>query len=512
LTTVLALIAEGAAWLAGGANHTESFAWFRIQAHLGAGGLALATLAGLALAALRVRRWPPPWLAALVLHLALFLDLPQAQPDAATWFTLAQHVARAPLDTLTHWSTVAWSGDEARFHKPFPLVPAVYGLAFRTFGESPATADGVLTLWAVALAAVVPWAMRAVGPPGPRRERTARLAGWLVVALPILQAQSGWLLADLPLCVAVTFAWGVLLRARGRWGLVLGLVAGLPAVATKVSGAAFVGAAALALALPLPAFAGALLVVTGALFGVRPPRLHGYGHYLAGALAVGLHLRPGAWVPALAGMRRRRPHRRPLDRLDRLVLGALATVPGLLAWTPVEHVARYSLPVGIALALATARSAPRVAHFLVGSGLVLLVGGYRPILVNNQAVNLQLATRELVAAGVDAIEVRADAPGTTFPPAALAALVDFYAPVPVRTGPALALAPPDTKRHWWEFVAAPPWRAPGPADGLLLCMYGADATEFEKNNPGYARIDTVSRFRASSLLLPREVALYRRSR
>jgi hypothetical protein len=203
--------------------------------------------------------------------------------------------------------------------------------------------------------------------------------------------------------------------------------------------------------------------------------------------------------------------RRP-DRFGRFLLGVLVAAPAIAVWSPVEHTPRYALPVGVALAMATARAAPGVARFLVGSGLVLLLGGYRPVVQHNQAVNLQEGTRLLVDAGVTAIEVAADAPGTTFPPAALAALVDLYAPVPVRTGPAFALAPPDKKRHWWEFVAPPPWRAPGEADGLILCLYAADAARFERENPGWTRIGAVSRFRASSLLLPREVVLYRRTR
>jgi len=113
---------------------------------------------------------------------------------------------------------------------------------------------------------------------------------------------------------------------------------------------------------------------------------------------------------------------------------------------------------------------------------------------------------------VGAIEVVADAPGTTFPPAALAALVDLYAPVPVRTGPARALAPPDRKRRWWEFVQPPPWRAPGEADGLLLCLYDEKSEGFEHDNPEWIRVGSVSRYRASSLLLPREVALFYRTR
>jgi hypothetical protein len=506
---LLAVLAEAAAWLGAAANRTETFAWFRVQAHLGPGGFALALLVGLALAALRPRRIPPAWPGALVLG-ALFWDVAQAQPDAATWFTLAQQVAREP-GVLLRWSSTVWTTEEARFHQPFPLVPAVYGLAFRAFGESPVVMGVVLVGWALALPPIVTWAARGMGAGRPADDRAARLAGWGVLGLPLLQAQQGWLLADLPLCVLLAGAWGALLRVRGRAGALLALLFSLPAALTKVTGIAFVALPALAITLPLPWFFAALSFLAIALLGLRPPRTHAPDHYLSGLLGLGLHLRVGAWVAAFA----RAPvqlRRAPLRRDDLLLLGVFCAIPALLLYTPVEHSPRYALPIGVALTMATARHAPSVARFLVGSGLVLLGGGYRPIVVHNQAVNLQEATRALVATGVTAIEVRVDAPDTTFPPAALAALVDLYAPVPVRTGPALVLAPPGRKRRWWEFVEAPAWRVPGPADGLLLGLFGADPDRFEATAPEWERVGAVSRFRASSLVLPQEVVLYRRTR
>ena len=173
------------------------------------------------------------------------------------------------------------------------------------------------------------------------------------------------------------------------------------------------------------------LVATAAaaVLAVHPPRLHGAAHYLATAGAIGLHLRPAAWVAALARVRIR-----AADGLDRLTLAAFVAALGLVLWTPAEHAARYALPVCVALAMQVARGAPVVGRFLVGSGAVLLLAGYRPILTENQAVNLQEATRMLVADGAASIEVWSDSPGTSFPPAAVAALVDYYAPVPVQIG------------------------------------------------------------------------------
>ncbi|MFZ5478163.1 MAG: hypothetical protein ACOZNI_15460, partial [Myxococcota bacterium] len=239
-------------------------------------------------------------------------------------------------------------------------------------------------------------------------------------------------------------------------------------------------------------------IAYGALFLWDPPRWREPETWLAGAGAIALHLRPSLW--ALARHARAYP----------IALGALGAIPAIVLWSPAEHAARYALPIAPALAILAARVAPRVAAFAVGSGLVLLLGGYRPLVVHHQAKNVQVATRALVAGGATAIEVWTDMPDTTLPPAALAALVDFYSPVPVRVGGALSARAPDAKRHWWEFVATPPWRAPGPADGALLGLYGATDARFRAAHPEWRVADRVSIYRASSLLLPREVVILAR--
>jgi hypothetical protein len=504
VTTPIAVLAEVAGWAAGAANRTETFAWFRVQAYLGPGGAALALLAGIALAALRLRRLPPPWLGALTLHALLLLDVPQGQPDTATWFTLAQHVARDPLGALADWPAVAWSGPEGRFHRPFPLVPLVYGLAFRVAGERPEVTDAVMTGFAVAFPLAVTWAAR--GLVGPTRERTARLAGWVAATTPFVASQAGWMLADLPLAVTVALAWGAVLRAVRHGtarGWILAALASLPAVLTKATGLAFVLLPTMALLLPLPVFVG-LLAGGGLLVaGLRPPRLHDAGTYALGALGFALHLRGAAWVIGLSA------HGRALGGpASRLLLGVAACMPAIALWAPVEHGPRYALPVAGALALVSAAHAPAVARFLVGSGFVLLTLGYLPILRHAQAVNLRDATRQLEAAGATCIEVRVDAPDSTFPAAPLAALVDYYATVPVRTGPSVSLAPPGQKRRWWEFTEPPPWRGPpdDACDGLLVGHFGSEPEAL----PGWEPIGTVSRYRASSLVLPQVVGVHRR--
>ena len=515
LSELLAVLAELGAWLGGAANRSESFAWFRVQGHLGAGGLLLATLVGVA--STRLRRLPPAWMGALGLHLLLFRQVAQGQPDTVTYFTLAQQVARAPIHSALHWPAVAWVGEEARFHHAFPGVPFVYGVAFRMFGESPAVVDAVLTAWAVLLPIVVGWAARGWGPPGPATQRASALAAWSVVLFPLLQAQSGWMLVDLPFCVALAFAWGAMVRARGPGGAALAALACLPALSMKVSAPLFLVGPALALLLSRRGFVGTVLGLGFAALLVHPPRLRALDISMGAALSLALHLRPALWVLAVTAIRRAWrgwAWGASEERGVRLLVGALLAAPVLVLVAPAEHAARYGLPLGVLLAVSAARVSPWITRFVAGSGLVLLIGGYAPVVWYHQGVNLQAATMALVEDGATAIDVVADAPGTTFPPAALAALVDFYAPVPVRTGAALALGPPEAKRHWWEFVEPPEWRRAVPADeaadGLLLCLYGAGPERFERENPQWERVVAVSTYRSSSFLLPREVVAYRR--
>jgi hypothetical protein len=506
VTELLGLLCELGAWVGGAANRSESFAWFRVQGHLGVWGLLLAAVVGVVW--MRLQRLPPAWIGALGLHLWLFRGVAQGQPDTVTYFTLAQQVARAPVQSAMHWPAVAWVGEEARFHHAFPGVPFVYGLAFRIFGESTAVVDAVLTGWAVLLPIVVGWAARGWGPSGPATERASALAAWGVVLFPLLQGQSGWMLVDLPFCVALAFAWGAMVRARRPSGVALALLACVPALSMKVSAPLFLVGPVLALLRTRRGFLATVLGLGMVALLLHPPRLRAVDISTGAALSLLIQLRPALWVIAMPAVRRAwRPGE---GKGARVLAGALLALPALILVAPAEHAARYGLPLGALLVLSAARVSPRVSRFVTGSGLVLLIGGYAPVVRYHQGVNLQAATMALVADGVTAIDVVADAPGTTFPPAALAALVDVYAPVPVRTGAALALAPPDAKRHWWEFVEAPAWRQAGPADGLVLCLYGAGPEHFERENPQWERVVAVSTYRSSSFLLPREVVAYRR--
>jgi len=511
LLPAAAVTAELAGWLLGGDNRDATFAWFRVVNHAGGLGLGLAAGAGILAGVVtpafpqggRRASWIALGLAALLLH-TLFWDLPQGQPDAVNYFVYAQYFAADPLGTLLDWRALVWDVPQGRFHTYLPLVPLIYGVAFRLLGESTFTADVVMTSFAVALpltAALLGWALD--------REREGLTAGWLCLSLPYLQAQSGWLLVDLPLTVFVGLACVAWIRARGKVRWILVAAVALLALGTKISAglflAALIGAVALRhRRLAIFCCAAAALV---ALVVLHPPFLRRIDTYPQTLLSLAIHLRPAWWVLLLPAMCVR-------GRVEALGTGALLTLPVLLLYAPVEHVVRYALPLAPVLALTAAhrlREVRPLVSALVVSGLVLMVTGYRPALVHHQAANLQLATRQLQDAGVASIEVWGDTPGTTFPTSATAALVDLYATVPVFYGGMLRTAPPGAKRHWWEFYEPPPWHEGGQGEGILLGLYGADAQRFEDGpGRGLRRLGSVDRYRASSWLLPREVILYRR--
>jgi hypothetical protein len=503
----VALAAEAGIWLVAPHLPDSHFAGFRILAALGPGGIAAVLAATLALGLIGLR-WPLPrggWLplalGAVGLHLA-FWDLPQGQPDTVNLFVYAQHVDRAPLETLLGWRELVWGADQARFHRIFPLVPAAYGLLFRVLGESRLAVDLGLLLGHLAPPLATAWLGRELG-----REREGLAAGWLVLATPLLAAQSGWMLFDLPLIGLVTASWAAVLRARSRrtpGSVALAASLILLALATKVSAGLFLVPPLLVLALRSrkALLVGLGLLAVAGLLLVRPPFWRSdLGSYPLGLGAISLHLRPALLLLALPALALR-------DRLDALTAGALAALPVLLLYAPVEHLARYALPLLPLLALRAARHRALVGP-LVASGLAMAVLGYRPLMADTQALNLQVATRLLQDQGVASIEVGGDLPNTTFPAEALTALVDLEATVPVWTRGSDRVEEPGAKQHWWEHYEAPPWHAPrAGAEGLIYGLYGGDTSLLTEREPGWREVETVGIHRTSSWLLPRDVVVY----
>lgn len=474
-----ALLAELLALFLGSWTRVESFTWPRVTAHLGGSGGVVLLLASVA-AALpwRLPRGRAVLLAASFgLHLSVF-RVAQAQPDTAFWFTLAGHVARDPLGTILHWPAVAWGGGQGAFHHPLPGVPLLYGAAYALFGDGPVVSASVMAMVAVAL----PQAVVSLG--ATRSPGTGLAAGWLTLGIAYWQAQAGWMLADLPLTLALVLAWTGLARRSG------GHVAAAVACLVKP-------AAVLWLVLPWLAARRRWrwgLAVAALAIALRSPRLHPVSAYLGPLAAVLLLFRPSLFSAL----------RPPRDRLDRIVAGGLGALAVIVALSPPDHLARYALPVAPLLAVAGARLPGWTRRAIVVSGAVLLVGGFAPIARHHQATNIQLAIRE--AGDAASLEVWGDMPGTSFSVEALTALVDFEATVPVYFGGALARGESPLKRRWWQAWQPPPWQFGGRGDVLLLADYDGSATL-----PG-TFLGTVSAYRGSSQLHPKEIHLFRRER
>ena len=512
LAILLGAAVELGFWVFGPFDATAAFGYPRVRAHLGEWGpLFVALGAGLGWVIGVPRRGGRLLLAAAALgvHLTL-LDMAQAQPDTARWFVLAQEVSHDPIQTTLGWPHRFLAASGVARNQLYPLVPYIYGLAFGLFGESPAVADGVMTIFAVALPLSVAWAVRgAVDLPAPEARRIGLAAGWLSLGVPFLQAQSAWMLADIPLCVFVAVGWGGILRARGPRGWLFAFVLCVPALLTKVAAPLFLAPAVAGAILRSPAAVlGAGALGYGALYAARPFRFVELDAYLGSLVGLALHLRAALAFPAL-GASLVRPLAR--TRLGGLVLGNILVIPALLLYTPAHHVPRYAMPLALALVIgAAAVLGRRVSGALLGSGILLFALGYRPVMVYTQAANLQLAARLAVEDGATGIEVWTDQPGSTFPAGPITALVDFYVDVPVRFGGTIRISERDKQAQWWDRWKVPPWQETGPTDMALLGLYGAERDRFESEHPEWTHVRTISLYRASSWLLPREVAIYKR--
>ncbi len=561
LLLLLAMGAELLFWAVSRSNSTATFAWFRVLAHAGWAGFLLVLFLGIASAAaawlkaggfrpctrrrressrpLRSARdegtsrlfpdaffgaahgtlehrdvaaweWGLLLLAAMGLHL-FFTDIAQGQPDTANYFVLAQRFAREPLATLLAWPSTQWSDPQADFHLLFPMVPMLYGLAFRLLGESPSVADAVMGLFAVAL----PFSVALLGSVAGDQRRGLRGA-WLILSLPYLQAQSGWMLVDLPLVLFLTLALALGMASSRNWRSCLRATAGLVAIftiSTKITAWLFmlVAVAAMRCRRFLGRSTWLIALVSLVLLALfQHYRTHrDPGTWVAALWGVVLHTRPSLWVLAIPAML-------AWERWGRTLATTAWVVLVLIIVTPADHAARYALPVVPFLCLAAARviaGRPGVLPGLVVSGITLALVGYRPILIHNQAVNIKVAAERMDALGVSSIEVWTDSPGSAFSPAAIVALVDYYSKATVWLGGALSFPRSEGKSHWWEYYEPPPWHMatshPETAEGIMLCLYAADSSRFEAGpGRGRSRLGSISLYQASSWLLPREVVLY----
>lgn len=213
-------------------NALTSWSW--VFAGRGAVRGLWAANAGLAAAALLARfPWPRRRGGALLALAALaasaaFRREPEVIVDAARYFTQAQHLERFGAgDFLREWGrgVFAWTD--------LPLVPFLYGAAFRVLGEDRAAVQ-VLTsaLFAGTVALTHRLGTRFWG------EEAGFAAGLLLLGIPYLWTQVPLMLTDVPAMFFFTLAVFAFLRALergGAWGLVLAPAAVFLALLSKYS-------------------------------------------------------------------------------------------------------------------------------------------------------------------------------------------------------------------------------------------------------------------------------------
>lgn len=478
----LLLLALVLASLLGPGDETAHFFWNRVAARMSWGVVALALGAA---AAGGLARKPLPWVLVFALGFLPFVHVPQSGIDSSLYAEYALWGARdGLLDMLSSWPERVWQAGDGHLHRHLPAVPWSAALA--------------LSLGLPYRVAVGAWSLLLAGAAAALDRRAAPL----LLAVPLLWANSGLLLVDVPLCAAV--ALGLVGIARGRWWWAL------PAFAVKITAGVFLlGPLACLVLRPWESRRrGALTLAVG---GIAVLVLFlGVGHhlrpaltYLSSARSVFVQLTPWLVGAALLGLVRAPPRERWL------ALASLAGLVVLLRFSPSAHVARYALPLLPALAWAAAYALePREANALGALGLALGLACWRPLAVHHQAANLA----EAVAAipdDVEVIDIVGAYRGRDVPPDFIPALVQLETDARVQyRGRLEEPVPHEGHRQysWWQLHEPDPWfLADAPADARLVVALGGEPPP---QPPGWTLVGRWDRYRASSFAFPDLVLLY----
>lgn len=484
ITPLLLLLALLLMAALGPGEPTMHWFWNRVAARLSWWTAALAV--GAALLAMALPR-PLPWPLVALLGYAPMAMSPQSGIDTSLYAEYIFHGLRHGLSSMVwEWPERVWRATDGRLHRHMPLVPLAYaavmrlGLPWRLLTAS----------WSVLLAYA-----------------TARLGGaraaTLLLAVPLLWAQSGLLMVDLPAAALVALAV-VGLETRRPLPVLASLL-----VKSSV-GAFLAGPGAVLLLRPWESRRRAALTVAlgifglAALFALVGHRLRPVLSYLVGLRSLLVHLTPWLLVPAALGLYGG-------DRRRAWVLaGGLASALVLLRYSPSGHLTRYALPLVPLLCAAAARALDdRRANAIAAFGLVIGLAAYRPLTLHHQAANLAEAIAE-VPAGARGIELVAEYDGDGVPPWFLATIAQLDAPArvvyrgpvrPTRRGEG------DPERWWAVHPPDPYFLEPIDADyRLVLLQPGAQLPA----EPGWNLRSTHDRYQGSSFAFPPRVLLFSR--
>ncbi len=460
---------------------TSHFYFSRVAARLTIPGtLVLAVIA----AGVGFQGRPLSWWLVALLGFAPYAFVPQGMPDAALYAEYALWGTDVgPWGMLRGWGERVWSAPDALRHTHLPGVPWLtarvleWGLPWR------------LTLVAWALARV--WATQALGGPW---------SATLLLAVPYLWANTGWLLVDVPTAAAVGLGLAGLVRGR-LWPCLL-------ALPMKISAGLFlVGPVLVCLLRPWQSRRRALAVVAlgvvslVVLFGVVGHRVRPLDTYGDPARSLLIHLTPWLLGGALVGLLRGGEERR------RWILAA--SVAGLFAvvrYSPSDHVVRYALPAIPALVACASRAlAGRAALTAAAFGLGLGMVAWRPLVVHHVSANVHQAMQALPEE-TEVVDVWVDYGSATVPPQFLVPLVALETSARVQyrgVVPESGKPAPRQGRRWWDHPLAGRFAPVATADHTLVMSRGVPALP---PDPGQVRgvFDT---YRASSFAYPTTVTL-----
>ncbi len=430
-------------------NRLVSWRWAFAGVH--PARLYLPLAAGIALANLAARARLPPRRPALVLFVAAyavgasFWSEPEVIVDASRYFTQAKYLELHGLRQFV----AQWGRDVAAW-TDLPLVPLLYGLAFRLVGESRVAIQALTTLLfagSVALTCRIGAALW--------DEDLGFLAGALVLGAPYLLTQVPSMLVDVPTMAFLALAVLAAVRAFERGGprrIVVASVAVWLACLTKYStwlllsvvpviglaqrrrGAAAVlrtGAAVALLSAALLAAALACARETHArqialLLEYQAPGLRRWGESFASTVLFQVHPFVTAAALASAGVAARRRDARWLVAAWPVLLLAALRVERARYWIPALPMVALLAAYGLQ-AIRAREARHLVAGCAVASSLVVAWVGYLPFLERTSLANLASAGRFLDSLPERRVEVltppQADAEVN---PAVAVPLLDLY--------------------------------------------------------------------------------------
>jgi len=375
---------------------------------------------------------------------ASFINLPEVIIDSSRYFTQAKHLGQfGPDYFFREW------GEEIEAWTDLPVMPLVYGLGFRFFGEHRAVVQAiVLLMFSGAVTLTCMLGRDLFG------DRAGRLSGMFMLSMPYLYTQVPLMMVDIPsmfFLVLSVYALRMGVLKGGLWSFLWAPLFISIAFFTKYSLwpmlSVMIPVLAILYGQEKKTIKRSILILLVCLLFILPvlwyyreliasqidilvsyqkPGLSRWGESLFSTFF--FHVHPFVTVAALASLpiaiRRRERWMLPLVWLMLLVLLVLG----------VRRI-RYTIPVLPFFSLMAAYSVnmlgrPRVvrsfAYCALVASFVMALAAYSPFLQTNSLVNLQKAGQYLDSEGIENVSVRAMPQRSVINPEVTVPMLDLY--------------------------------------------------------------------------------------